>query len=64
MRAKVTAIIKNSPVFPVETVKVEEVVEFPDNENVFGRVLTARQHFKKRYGEDINLEIRNVEWLS
>lgn len=64
MKAKVTAIIKNSHVFPVDTITVEEIVEFPENENVFGRVLTARQHFKKRYGEEIDLEIRNVEWLS
>ena len=64
MKAKVTAIIKNSPVFPVDTFTAEEIVEFPDNENVFGRALTARRQFKKRYGEEIDLEIRNVEWLS
>ena len=63
MKAKVTAIIKNSPVFPVDTFTAEEVVEFPDDENVFGRVLTARQQFKRRYGEEIDLTIQNVEYI-
>lgn len=63
MKAKVTATIKNSPVFPVDTFTAEEIVEFPDDENVFGRALAARQQFKKRYGEEIDLTIQNVEYI-
>ena len=63
MKAKVIATIKNSPVFPIDTFTAEETVEFPDNENVFGRVLIARQQFKKRYGEEIDLTIREVVYL-
>lgn len=63
MKAKVTALIKNSPIFPVDTFTAEEIIEFPDDENVFGRALTARQTFKKRYGENIDLTIKTVVYL-
>lgn len=63
MKAKVIAIIKNSPVIPVESFVAQLVIDFPDDENVFGRVLTARQAFRKQYGEEIDLTIRNVEYL-
>lgn len=63
MKAKVTATIKNSPVFPVDTFTAEATIEFPDDENVFGRVLTARQYFRKQYGEAIDLTIQSVEYI-
>jgi len=63
MKAKVTAVIKNSPVFPVDTFTAEAIVEFPDDENVLGRALTARRHFRERYGEAIDLTIKTVEYI-
>lgn len=63
MKAKVTAIVKNSPIFPVKEMTVEETIDFPDNENVFGRALFFRQHYKNKYGNDIDLNIESVEWL-
>lgn len=63
MKAKVIAVVKNSPVIPLDSFVAQLVIEFPDDENVFGRVLTARRQFKERYGEEIDLTIRKVEYL-
>ena len=63
MKAKVIAVIKNSPVVPLDSFVAQLVVEFPDDENVFGRVLTARQQFRKQYGQEIDLTIRKVEYI-
>ena len=41
----------------------EEIIDFPDTENVFGRALIFRQHYKKKFGENIDLNIQKVEWL-
>lgn len=62
-KAKITAKVKNSPIFPVKEFTAEHIVEFDENDNVFGRVWTFRQEFKKRYGKDIDLKIQRVEWL-
>lgn len=63
MKAKVTAKVKNSPRIPVKEIVAEEIIDFPDSENVFGRVLIFRQHYKKKFGENIDLDIQKVEWL-
>ena len=63
MKAKVTAKVANSPKMPVKEFIAEHVIEFDENENVFGRALKFRQEFKKRYGQDIDLDIQKVQWL-
>lgn len=63
MKAKVTAKVKNSPLFPVKEIIAEEIIDFPDEENVFGRALLFRQHYKNKFGKDIDLDIQKVEWL-
>lgn len=63
MRAKITAKVENSPIFPVKEFEATHIVEFDDNDNVFGRMLTFRQEFKKHYGANIGLHIQKVEWM-
>lgn len=63
MKARVTAKIKNSPIMPVNEFISTEIIEFDDDSNVFGRALTFRKHYKKQYGEDIDLQLIEVEWL-
>lgn len=63
MKAKVTARISNSPKMPVKTFTAEHIIEFDENENIFGRALKFRQEFKKLYGENIDLSVQKVEWL-
>lgn len=62
-KVKVTAKVANSPIMPVRTFIAEHLLEFPDNENVFGRVLKFRQEFKERYGQGITLDILKIEWV-
>ena len=63
MKAKVTAKVANSPRMPIKEFTAEHVIEFDENENVFGRALKFRQEFKRHYGQDIELSIQKVEWL-
>ena len=63
MKAKVTAKVANSPIMPVKEFIAEHVIEFDENENVFGRALKFRQEFRKHYGQNIALDIQKVEWL-
>lgn len=61
--AKITARVKNSPIMPVKEFTAVETLEFPDNENVFGRVLLFRQHFRKKYGQDIEVDLISCIYL-
>ena len=63
MRVTVTAKIKNSPVMPVKEFKAVNTFDFDEKENVFGRVLAVRQYFKKKFGQDIDLEVIEVKEL-
>ena len=63
MKAKVTAKVVNSPIMPVKEFIAEHVIEFDENDNVFGRTLKFRQEFRKYYGQNITLDIQKVEWL-
>lgn len=57
MKMLVTAKVKNSPKMPVKEFTAKEILDFPEDENVFGRVLIFRQHFKKKWGNEIELEL-------
>ena len=63
MKAEITAKVKNSPKFPVKVFTAVEIMEFPDDSNVFGRMLAFRQHFRKKFGQEIELDIVSCKWL-
>ena len=63
MKAKVTAKISNSPKMPIETFLAEETIDFPEDENVFGRAFRFREHFKNKYGKNIELDLVSVKWM-
>ena len=48
---------------PVKEFIAKHVIEFDENDNVFGRALKFRQEFRKYYGQNITLDIQKVEWL-
>ena len=63
MNAEITAKVKNSPKVPVKVFTAVEIMEFPDDSNVFGRMLAFRQHFRKKFGQEIELDIVSCKWL-
>lgn len=63
MKAKVIAKVANSSIMPVKEFIAQHVIEFDENENVFGRALKFRQELKKYYGQNISIDIQKVEWL-
>lgn len=63
MKAKVTAKVANSSIMPVKEFIAQHVIEFDENENVFGRVLKFRKELRKYYGQNISIDIQKVEWL-
>lgn len=48
---------------PVKEFIAQHVIEFDENENVFGRVLKFRKELRKYYGQNISIDIQKVEWL-
>ncbi len=63
MKAEITAKVKNSPKFTVKVFTAVETMEFSDDSNVFGRMLAFRQHFRKKFGQEIELEIVSCKYL-
>lgn len=63
MKAKVSAKVKNSPIMPVKEFLATHIIDFDENQNVFGRALKFRQEFRKFYGQEIELQLIKVEWL-
>ena len=63
MKAKVIAKVANSSIMPAKEFIAQHVIEFDENENVFGRVLKFRKELRKYYGQNISIDIQKVEWL-
>ena len=63
MKTKVIAKVANSSIMPAKEFIAQHVIEFDENDNVFGRALKFRQEFRKYYGQNITLDIQKVEWL-
>lgn len=63
MKAKITAKVANSTRMPIKEFTAEHIIEFDENENVFGKVLKYHQEFRKHYGQEITLEIQKIEWF-
>lgn len=65
MKAKVRAVIRNSPIFPVTKVTAEKEFEFDEDDNVFSRLVKVRQYFYKTYrvSRFMDVEIVEVTWL-
>ena len=62
MKVTVMAKIKNSPVIPEKEFTAQKVFTFDKKENTFGRALAVREYFKKKYGQEIDLEIVSAIW--
>lgn len=65
MKAGVTAIITNSPIFPVKKITAVKEFEFDESDNVFSRLAKVRAYFYKTYRVDkfMDVEIIKVTWL-
>lgn len=63
MKARVKARIKNSPAMPIKEFTAEAIIEFEEADNVFGRAFRARQYFREKYGQEIDLEIIDVVFV-